>query len=448
VLDKMKSKYLEGCSANGHDPQKAEKIWKDWEAFASYAFNKSHSTCYAFLAFQTAFLKTHHPGEFMASVLNHSGSIDKISFFMEECKRMGIKVLGPDVNEGFDKFSVMPDGNIRFGMSSIKGVGDNTIQNILQERNRNGKFSSIFDLAKRLDNRCINKKSLEALALAGGFDSFGQVHRAMFFVEDADGGTLIDRIIRYSNQQANGSDTSQSSLFSGDQEIEISEPQLPNVAPWTALEQLSREKEVVGFFISGHPLDPFRFLIENRCTVSCAQLKAGLEPFKNREVVFAGIVSGSENRTSKTGNPYGKLIVEDYQGQVDLMLFGKDFVEYNKFMVPGLFVFIKARVQERYNQPGALELKITRMDLLEEMKSRAFSRIRLTLKLDELDDNMVGAIEQLALQYPGTQSLELYVEDPNANQNIKLHSSRNKVLIDSGLLDALKKVDRVRFELA
>ena len=325
VLDKMKSKYLDGCKANGHDTTVAEKVWKDWEAFASYAFNKSHSTCYAYLAAQTAYLKAHYPSEFMASVLNHSGNIEKITFFMEECKRMGIKVLGPDVNEGFGKFSVTPNGNIRFGMASIKGVGENTVKNIIDERHANGKFLSVFDLAKRLDSKAINKKSLEGLALAGGFDSFEGCHRAMFFVADLDGLTLIDRMIKYSNQMSLGNDTSQASLFGGEDEIQITEPQLPaKIEPWSALEQLSREKEVVGFFISGHPLDPYKAIIEYRCNANCAQLKAGLEPFKNKEVIFGGIITGFENRTSKTGNAFGKLIVEDYFGSTELMLFGKE----------------------------------------------------------------------------------------------------------------------------
>jgi DNA polymerase III subunit alpha len=231
VLDKMKSKYLEGCKANGHDPVIAEKIWKDWEAFASYAFNKSHSTCYAYLAAQTAYLKAHYPSEFMASVLNHCGSIDKITFFLEECRRMGIKVLGPDVNEGFAKFSVMPDGSIRFGMASIKGVGENVVDAIITERNANGKFATVFDLSARLDGKAVNKKSLEGLALAGAFDGFGGVHRAMFFTPDAEGLTLTEKIIRYGNQKNLGNDSAQASLFGGEDAIEVTEPLLPKVEP-------------------------------------------------------------------------------------------------------------------------------------------------------------------------------------------------------------------------
>jgi DNA polymerase III subunit alpha len=447
VLDKMKSKYIEGCRANGHDPVIAEKVWKDWEAFASYAFNKSHSTCYAYLAMQTAYLKTHYPSEFMASVLNHCGSIDKITFFLEECRRMGIRVMGPDVNEGFAKFSVMADGSIRFGMASIKGVGENVVASIIGQRNANGPYKSVFDLAVRLDSKAINKKSVEGLALAGAFDGFQGVHRAMFFTPDVDGLTLTEKAIKYGNQKNAAANSSQESLFGGTDAIEVSEPLLPKVEPWTALEQLSREKEVVGFFISGHPLDPYKLVLSHRCNANCAQLKAGLEPFKNREVIFGGIVTGFENRTSKTGNAFGKLIIEDYNGSVDLMLFGKDFVEYNKYMVQGLFVFVKARVQERYNQPGNLEIKLSKIELLEEVKKSAFNMIRLKFRLGGLDESLIARIEQTLNNYEGKSSVEFYVEDADLGQNVKLYSKKNKVSIADELLLELDKLPEVTYEL-
>lgn len=444
TLDKMKGKFIENCKTNGHDTTVAEKVWKDWEAFASYAFNKSHSTCYAYVAFQTAYLKAHYPSEFMASVLNHSGSIEKISFFMEECKRMGIKVLGPDVNEGFAKFSVISGGaDIRFGMGAIKGVGENTVNSIIEERQANGKFISVFDLAKRLDSKAVNKKSIEGLALAGAFDNFEGVHRAMFFTPDADGTTLTDRMIKYGNQINNGNDTSQASLFGGEQEIEITEPQLPKVEPWNNLEQLAREKEVVGFFISGHPLDPYKLILDHRCNANCAQLKAGLEPFKGKDVTFGGIVSGFENRTSKTGNAFGKLIIEDYHGAMELMLFGKDFVEYNKFMVANLFVFIKAKIQERYNQPGSLELKVQKIELLENIKENAFSTMKLKVNINQLNDELIKDMEALFKDNAGKCSIEFYVEDPAENISVKLYSKAMKVAVNTDLMMELEKMGAV-----
>ena len=447
VLDKMKSKYLEGCMSNGHDPEVAEKVWKDWEAFASYAFNKSHSTCYAYLAFQTAYLKAHYPSEFMASVLNHSGNIEKITFFMEECKRAGIKVLGPDVNEGYGKFSVMPNGNIRFGMTSIKGVGENVVNAIIEERDKNGKFKNIFDLASRLDSRAINKRSLEGLALAGAFDSFENITRSMFFNQDNDGLTLTDKMIRYGNQKNLGNDTSQASLFGEENEVEVSEPQLPKTEPWNALEQLSREKEVVGFFISGHPLDPYKLIINHKCNVNCAQLKTGLEPFKNRDIVFGGIISGFENRTSKTGNAFGKLIIEDYYGTIELMLFGKDFVEYNKYMVQGLFVYVRAKVQERYNQPGSLEIKINKIELLNDVKTTAFNSIRLKVSLEEVNENLIGKLDRLINENAGKSNLEFFIEDEVNKQKVKLFSKKNKVEINDNFLLELDKLITINYEL-
>jgi DNA polymerase-3 subunit alpha len=450
TLDKMKGKFIENCKTNGHDVVVAEKVWKDWEAFASYAFNKSHSTCYAYVAFQTAYIKAHYPSEFMSSVLNHASSIDSISFLMEECKRMGVKVLGPDINEGFAKFSVIQGGtDIRFGMASIKGVGENTVQNIIDERNANGKYTSVFDLAKRLDNKSVNKKSLEGLALAGGFDSFEGIHRAMFFTPDMDGLTLTDRMIKYNNQMSLGNDTSQASLFGGEDEIEITEPQLPQkIETWGQLEQLGREKEVVGFFISGHPLDPFKLIIEHKCNVTCAQLKAGLEPFKGKEVSFAGMVTGFENRTSKTGNAFGKLIIEDYQGALEIMLFSKDYVEFNKFMVNNLFVHVKARIQERYGQPGSLEIKINKMDLLENVKETIFTNMKLKIDVNYLTDDLINSIENILITSQGKCNVEFFVEDALENMSVKLFSKSRKIAVSTDLTNELDKLGNVSYEVS
>jgi DNA polymerase-3 subunit alpha len=449
TLDKMKGKFIDNCKANNHDPVVAEKVWKDWEAFASYAFNKSHSTCYAYVAFQTAYIKAHYPSEFMASVLNHAGSIDSISFLMEECKRMGVKVLGPDINEGFAKFAVIPGGtDIRFGMASIKGVGENTVENIINERNENGKYTSVFDLAKRLESKCVNKKSLEGLALAGGFDSFEGIHRAMFFVPDSDGLTLTDRMIKYSNQMSLGNDTSQASLFGGDDEIQITEPQLPQkIEAWGKLEELAREKEVVGFFISGHPLDPYKLIIDHKCNANCAQLKAGLEPFKGKDVTFGGVITGFENRTSKTGNAFGKLIIEDYHGSVELMLFGKDFVEYSKFMVSPLFVYVKAKVQERYGQPGSLELKIQKIELLELVKENIFSTMKLKLDANAINEELIANIEAIFNSSQGKCSVEFFVEDPAENLSVKLFSKSQKIAVSTDLMNELDKISSLTYEL-
>lgn len=449
TLDKMKGKFIDNCKANNHDPAVAEKVWKDWEAFASYAFNKSHSTCYAYVAFQTAYIKAHYPSEFMASVLNHAGSIDAIAFLMEECKRMGVKVLGPDINEGFAKFAVIPGGSdIRFGMGAIKGVGENTVNAIIEERNTNGKFTSVFDLAKRLDSKSINKKSIEGLALSGGFDSFEGIHRAMFFTPDVDGTTLTDRMIKYSNQMSLGNETSQASLFGGDDAVEISEPQLPTkIETWSKLDELAREKEVVGFFISGHPLDPYKLIIDNKCNANCAQLKAELESFKGKEVSFGGIVSHQEQRTSKTGNAFGKVVIEDYHGSVEIMLFGKDFIEYNKYMVKGIFVFVKAKIQERYNQPNSLEIKIQKIELLESVKENIFTTMKIKMDINALNEELIADVESIFKASPGKCNLEFYVEDSTENMSIKLFSKSQKISISTELTNQLNKIGSLTYEL-
>ena len=447
TLDKMKGKFITNCIANGHEIDASKKVWKDWEAFASYAFNKSHSTCYAYIGFQTAYLKANYPSEFMASVLNHTGSIESVSFIMVECNRMGIKVLGPDVNEGFGKFSVISNGNIRFGMSSIKGVGENVVNSIVEERKINGPYNNLFDLAARLDSKSINKKSGEGLALSGAFDSFENIHRAMFFNLDKDGTTLTDKMIKFGNQKNLGNDSSQSSLFSEENEIEVFEPKLPEVEKWTAIESLSREKEVVGFFISGHPLDPYKAIIDHRCNINCAQLKAGLELYKNKEVVFCGIVSGFEIKTGKNGDPYGKISIEDYFGFIDLMLYRNDYIDYNKFMVKGIFVYVKANIQPRYKQPDSLEIKLNKIELLETVKSNIFNLIKLRVKLNLITDDLILKLETLINNNVGKSNLEFYVEDDQTNQIVKLYSKKNKVGIDSDFLEKLGKIPEIKYEL-
>ncbi|MBS1652292.1 MAG: DNA polymerase III subunit alpha [Bacteroidetes bacterium] len=450
VLDKMKGKYLEGCAKNNHNLTTAEKVWKDWEAFASYAFNKSHSTCYAYLAAQTGYLKAHYPSEYMASVLNHSNGIDKISFFMEECKRMKIKVLGPDVNEAFAKFSVNKNGDIRFGMASIKGVGENTINNIITERNKNGNFVSIFDFAKRLESKSLNKKSIEGLAYAGAFDTFKNITRSMFFIQDTkDKLTLIDKMSRYNAQINTGADSLQANLFGTDDSADIQEPTLPqNIENWSELQQLNYEKEVVGLFISGHPLDPYQLIIQNRCTANCSQLKSELDAFRTKEVTFAGIITGVVNLTSKNGNPYCRLTIEDYFSSLELSLFGKDYVEFGKYAIPGVFVFIKAKVQERYNQPGSYELKITKIELLEEVNKKAFNSLKIKLDLKYLTPDVISSLIDIMNTNAGNASVEFIVEDLEERQSVKLYSKKNKITINDELINSLKKFNDLKFELS
>ncbi|HEY1040632.1 MAG TPA: OB-fold nucleic acid binding domain-containing protein, partial [Bacteroidia bacterium] len=451
VLDKMKSKFLDGCKANGHDTAVAEKVWTDWEAFASYAFNKSHSTCYAYVAFQTAYIKANYPAEFMASVLTHNmGNIESVTFFMEECKRMGLTVLGPDVNESIGDFSVNEKGEIRFGMAAIKGVGANVVDAIVEER-ANGKYSSVFDIARRLDTKAVNKKSLEALAQAGAFDSFEEVHRAMFFVPDMkDGLTLTEKIIRYGNSLNSMTDTSQVNMFDDTDDNEIAEPALPVINRWEPLDQLAKEKEVVGFYISGHPLDMFKYEMKHACRNTLSEL-ADLKPLVGKEMGVAGIITFAEERISqKNGNPWGKFRLEDYGGSFEFVMFGEDYMKFRMYFSQNQFVYVKGRIQARFGQADNLEFKVTKMGLLSELMQQAFKHLQIKISSANLDETALNTITDLLSKNSndGKSSYEIIVDDPAENTHVKLQSRVNKLSITKDLLDEFEKMHYVESSLS
>src|SRR6056297_4302396 len=328
VLQKMKPQFLEGAAANGHPTEVLEKIWKDWEAFAAYAFNKSHSTCYAYIAYQTAYLKAHYPAEYMAAVLsNNMNDIKQVTFFMEECKRMGLEVLGPDVNESYYKFAVNKDNAVRFGMGAIKGVGRSAVETIVENRKEEGPYKSIFDLAKRVDFRAANKKAFENLALAGGFDSFGDTHRAQYFHNDGDGITFLEKVVKYAAKFQENENSAQVSLFGDTSEVQIPEPVVPPCEGWGTMEKLRREKEVVGIYISGHPLDDLKNAV-------------------NKELSFGGVISDVQHRTTKTGQGWATFIVEDYSSSYEFRLFKEEYLKYRHFLVPNSFIYAKVFIKE------------------------------------------------------------------------------------------------------
>ena len=447
VLDKMKSKFVEGCAKNGHDTKICEKVWIDWEAFASYAFNKSHSTCYAYLAFQTAYLKANYPSEFMASVLTHNmGDITKVTFFMEESKRMGIKVLGPDVNESIGDFSVNENGDIRFGMAAIKGVGSNVVEGIVTQRSEAGHYTSIFDLAKRLDTKAINKKSLEALSLAGAFDSFEGITRSMFFAQDKDGNTLTEKLIRYGNSFNTGTETNQASLFGEDSEAQISEPPLPKVEPWGQLEQLAKEKEVVGFYISGHPLDQYKLVIQHACKQTLPEL-ADLKVLDGKDVTVAGIITTVQHRTSKTGKPFGTFAMEDYMGSFEFILFGEDYIKFKNYMSEGFQVFVRAKVQTRFGQAGNFECKIQKIDLLSEIKDKTFNSIKLKVGASDVNHDFIDKIELLINTHPGKCNIEIHVEDKAENLSVKMFSKTKKIDINDEFMNEINRLTVLGYDL-
>src|SRR5690606_6574915 len=314
VLDKMKDKFLEGCAKNGHPRDVCEKVWADWEAFAQYAFNKSHSTCYSLVAYHTAYLKANFPAEYMAAVLTHSQSnLENVTFFIEECRNLGIRVLGPHINESGKYFEVNKDGEIRFGLGAIKGTGDAAVESIIQERETNGHYTDIFDFAKRLTQRSVNKKTFESLALSGAFDCFPDVHRRQYVYAKEGDINLIEKAIKYAIRTQMEEQSAQASLFGSSTGTSMPKPRIEPVEPLSEIEKLNLEKEVVGIYISGHPLDNFRFEMESFCNTACGQLNE-LEPLAGRDIRLGGIVSGVEHRTTKTGKPFGRFYLEDYTG--------------------------------------------------------------------------------------------------------------------------------------
>ncbi|MEC4113041.1 DNA polymerase III subunit alpha [Myroides pelagicus] len=406
VLDKMKPKFVEQASAKGHDATTLEKIWKDWEAFASYAFNKSHSTCYAWIAYQTAFLKAHYPAEYMAAVLsNNMNDIKQVTFFMEECKRMGLHVLGPDVNESFYKFTVNDEYAIRFGMGAIKGVGQGAVKTIVENREK-GDYKSIFDLAKRIDLRAANKKAFENLALAGGFDCFAGTHRAQYFYTDVtDSVPFLEKAIRYGAKTQENENSSQISLFGDSAEVDIPEPMLPMCEEWTTMEKLAKEKEVVGIYISGHPLDDFKFELKYFCTNSVGELK-NLHALTGRVVTFGGMISNVEFRTSAKGKDWAMFTIEGYDEGCDFRMFNEEFLKFRHFLLQNTFVQVKVLVKEGWTnretgQKGDPRLEFQEMKLLYEVIPTGAKKLVLLLNVNDLTHQMVNGMERIFETYSG-----------------------------------------------
>jgi DNA polymerase III subunit alpha len=345
VLDKMKPKFVSQAVAKGHAEDKLEKIWKDWEAFAEYAFNKSHSTCYAWIAYQTAYLKANYPAEYMAAVLsNNMSDIKQVSFFMEECKRMGLAVLGPDVNESFYKFTVNDDYAVRFGIGAVKGVGMGAVNTIVENR-KDGSYKSIFDLAKRVDLRAANKKAIENLVLAGGFDCFTNTHRGQYFFADGDGITFYEKAIRYGAKFQENENSSQVSLFGDASDVQIAEPIVPPCEEWNTMEKLAKEKEVVGIYISGHPLDDYKFEMKYFCNTKLETLKS-LEQFVGKNLSFGGIVTNVQHRTAKNGKGWATFVLEGYDESNEFRIFNEEYLKFRHFLVQNHFVFIKVNIKD------------------------------------------------------------------------------------------------------
>ncbi|MDG1774148.1 MAG: DNA polymerase III subunit alpha [Flavobacteriaceae bacterium] len=451
LLEKLKPQFLGGGEKLGHPTEVLEKIWKDWEAFASYAFNKSHSTCYAYIAYQTAYLKAHYPAEYMAAVLsNNMNDIKQVTFFMEECKRMGLQVLGPDVNESFYKFAVNQAGAVRFGMGAIKGVGRGAVETIVAQRKENGPYRSVFDLAKRIDLRAANKKAFENLALAGGFDSFGGVHRAQYFHPLGDAGTFLEKVIRYGARYQENENSAQVSLFGESSDIQIPEPEVPPCPEWGTMEKLKQEKEVVGIYISGHPLDDYKTEINTYANANVSFFN-DLPSYVNRELAFAGVVSEVQHRISKNGKGWAAFTVEDYADSYEFRIFGEDYLKYRHFLIVNSFIFCKALVKEGWTnketgKQGEPRLQYNGFYMLQEILESFTKKLTLKLRVDHLEEAQISGIKEIIQSHPGDLPLHFSLYEMEDSIKVDFVSRSQKIGVNTALLEALEAAD-VHFSL-
>ncbi|AWH74054.1 DNA polymerase III subunit alpha [Dokdonia sp. Dokd-P16] len=444
VLDKMKPKFIEQASAKGHDPEKLEKIWKDWEAFAAYAFNKSHSTCYAWIAYQTAYLKAHYPAEYLAAVLsNNMNDIKQVTFFMEEAKRMGLEVLGPDVNESFRKFTVNDNGAVRFGMGAVKGVGTGAVATIVENR-KDGPYKSVFDFARRVDLRAANKKAFESLALAGGFDEMdGDTHRAQFFNHDGDGITFLEKAVKYGARYQENENSSQVSLFGESSEVQIPEPEVPPCEEWGTMEKLKREKEVVGVYISGHPLDDFKTEMETFCNATVAHFSQ-MESFINRELTFGGVISDVQHRVSKNGKGWASFIVEDFTDTFEFRMFGEEYLKMRHFLIPNSFIHAKVFIKDGFTnretgRKSDPRTQFNSIQQLQDVMETNAKKLTINIDINEVAEARIEEIKNILDLHVGEAKLHFQVFEPLEKLFVKMPSKRMKVKICQELLDSLEE---------
>jgi DNA polymerase III subunit alpha len=399
VLAKMEPKFISQAMAKGHPKDKLEKIWNDWKAFAEYAFNKSHSTCYAWIAYQTAYLKANYPAEYMAAVLsNNMSDIKQVSFFMEECKRMGLKVLGPDVNESFYKFTVNDDYAIRFGMGAVKGVGLSAVETIVENR-KTTKYKSIFDLTKRIDLRAANKKAIENLVLAGGFDSFHGTTRAQYFHDDVDGISFYEKAIRYGAKFQETENSSQVSLFGENSGVQIAEPVVPPCEDWSMMEKLAKEKEVVGIYISGHPLDDYRFEMKYFCNSKLESLK-DLNQYLNKNLTFGGIISNVQHRIAKNGKGWALFNLEGYEESYEFKIFGEEYMKNRHYLIPNSFTYIKVLVKEGWidrdtGKKGEPRLQFSEFKMLQDVFENFAKKLVIQLNIKDLNPDFISNLNTI-----------------------------------------------------
>lgn len=444
IVDAMKPKFIEGGKKNGHDPKVLEKIWGDWEKFASYAFNKSHATCYSWVAYQTAYLKAHYPAEFMAGNMSRClNDITKITKLMSECQAMNIPCLGPDVNESEQKFSANKKGEVRFGLSAIKGMGEAAATNIIAERHKNGQYKDIFDFVQRVNLSAVNRKAMESLALSGGFDSFG-IRREQYFASNAKGDTFVETLLRYGQVYQSEQSSMQNSLFGDMGGVEIQTPPVPDCEAWSTMELLKRERELVGIYLSAHPLDDYAVVLNHMCNLHCPQI--GREMDKKafasiEELTFGGIVTSVSQRWTKNNKPFGIVTIEDFEGQGELALFGEDWTKWQSMLQEEYHIYITAQCVQRFrNNPDAYDMVIKKIEFLSDVKEKSIEKFTVYMDATMFNDAQLTDLETTLKNSTGNVPLYINIHDAKNNTNVQLYSRNITVDVNKKLLTSLDEM--------
>jgi len=437
IMDEMKLKFFEGCSKKGYDEAIVSQIWSDWESFAQYAFNKSHSTCYALIAYQTGYLKAHFPAEFMAAVLSRNiNDLKKITIFMDECRRMGMDVLGPDVNESHVRFTVNKDGNIRFGLSAIKGVGESAVDQLIGEREAKGTFRDIYDLVERVNMNSLNKKNLEAMAVGGAFDCFTGISRSQYFALDTRGTSFIESLIRYGNNAKTLKSSQKQTLFGDNEGFNMVKPEPTTCPDWPKLEKLNREKEVIGIYLSSHPLDDFKLEINTFTTATLAELQ-NMKDYLDREVIVAGMVTETRNGIGKNGKPYGNFTLQDYTDSFRFVMFDKDYIDNSKFFYKGYYLLVKGRVQKKRYKEDELEFSIKKINLLSSVKDELIKSVTLMINTANLNQEMINELKDLIKENKGDTELKFLFIDSDDRISLPMFSRTVRIRLNNELINYL-----------
>jgi DNA polymerase-3 subunit alpha len=449
IVDAMKPKFVEGGKKNGHDPKVLEKIWADWEKFASYAFNKSHAACYSWVAYQTAYLKANYPAEFMAAIMTRRrDQITEITKLMDECKQMGIATLGPDVNESYLKFGVNHKGEIRFGLAAIKGMGDAAAMAIIEERQKNGPYKDLFDFAQRISYANVNRKAFESLVLSGGFDSFG-IRREAFFAENSKGEQFLDTLVRYGQNYQQAKSQAENSLFGGFDDVEIATPVVPKTdVRWSDIERLNKERDLVGIYLSAHPLDEYKIVLDNLCNARCEELADNAAALNDREDIYlGGIVTAVRSKFSKNGKPCGFVTIEDFNGSGELAMFGDDWGRWNGWFTEGAAVYVTGKMRPRFYNTEVKELKVQNIEYLQTVKEKAIDRITISLVTDQLNDQIVTELNELISEHPGKTKLFFQLRDSSGRNHVLLRAQKTLVDVRHSLIDYIEHTEALDYKI-